>query len=51
MAECCNALDDDDVRLTDLFDNALEMYENIIKSDEASSSSKLQVNIYLHIKY
>ncbi|KAK6633696.1 hypothetical protein RUM44_004303 [Polyplax serrata] len=50
MAECCNALDDDDVRLTDLFDNALEMYENIIKSDEASSSSKLQREIKNCIK-
>lgn len=34
---------EDCVRLSDLFDEALDLYEQILKSSEASSSPKLQV--------
>lgn len=44
MAECsCDT--EDDKSLTSIFDDAIEMYEKVMKSDEPINSTKLQVGI------
>lgn len=37
---------EDCVKLSDIFDEALDLYNEILKSNEASSCPKLQVSFY-----
>ncbi|EEB16460.1 Type 2A phosphatase-associated protein, putative [Pediculus humanus corporis] len=45
MAENCVTSEENQKKLTELFDSGLEIYERVINSDEPASNSKLQLDV------